>query len=407
MRILQVNVVFPYGSTGKIVKDIHVQLVENNHESIVCFGRGENISEQNVYKIAPELIMKMQSLKAKLIGYAYKGGYFSTINLIKLIAKTKPNIVHIHCINGYMVNIYKLLEYLKKNRINTVLTLHAEFMYTGGCSHTLECNKWRTGCGNCPQKGVGLPASSLFDRSADQWHLIGEAYKDFKNIIITSVSPWLYQKSIQSPFLKDYTQKVVLNGLDTSIFKPINADDIKESLNIKSESIILHVTPNFNDPLKGGMYILKLADYLIEENVKIIILGYNGDKNHLPSNIIPVSHTNDQVQLAKFYSMSDVVILTSKRETFSMICAESLCCGTPVVGFKSGGPEAIALKEYTEFVQYGDLDQLIKATLAWIPKKNKIQKELSEKAILKYSREHMFKDYFDIYKNLISLTETK
>ena len=407
MRILQVNVVFPHGSTGKIVKDIHTQLIQNNHESIICYGRGEVITEPNVYKIAPEFIMKIQSLRAKLTGYAYAGSYISTYRLINIIKRVKPDIVHIQCPNGYMVNIFKLLDFLKKNNIATVLTLHAEFMYTAGCSHSLDCNKWKTGCGNCPQKGTGLPASKIFDRSAEQWILMRKAFENFNRIIITSVSPWLYQRSNQSPFFRNITQRVVLNGLDTTIFRPTDSYEIRKSLNIKSERIILHVTPNFKDSLKGGEYILKLADRLIDENVKIIILGFNGDKNQLPSNIIPISHVKNQVQLSQYYSMSDVVVLTSKRETFSMICAESLCCGTPVVGFKSGGPESIALNKYTEFVQFGNMEELVKVTLTWIHKKNEIEKELSEKAIFKYSREHMFREYLDIYTNFDSIMENK
>ena len=280
-------------------------------------------------------------------------------------------------------------------------------MYTAGCSHSLDCNKWKTGCGNCPQKGTGLPASKIFDRSAEQWILMKKAFENFNRIIIISVSPWLYQRSNQSPFFRNIVQRVVLNGLDTNIFKPTDSYEIRKSLDIKSERIILHVTPNFKDPLKGGEYILKLADRLIEENIKIIILGFNGDKHQLPSNIIPIQHVKNQVQLAQYYSMSDVVVLTSKRETFSMICAESLCCGTPVVGFKSGGPETIALNEYTEFVQFGNVDELVKATLAWIPKKNELEKDLNKKAILKYSREHMFREYLDIYTNFDSITENK
>lgn len=407
MKILQVNVVYPHGSTGKIVKDIHAQLIENNHESIVCYGRGAVISEPFVYKIAPEFIMKFQSLRAKLTGYAFKGGYFSTMSLIKLIVKTKPNIVHIHCINGYMVNVYKLLEYLKKSNISTVLTLHAEFMFTAGCNYSLDCNKWKTGCHNCPQKGKGLPASKIFDRSSQQWNLMRSAFENFEKIIITTVSPWLYSRSSQSPFFNSKTQKIILNGIDTSVFKPTYSKILKDQLNIKNEKIILHVTPNFNDPIKGGKYVLDLANRILDKKIKIIILGYKGNINILPSNIIPVSRLENQSQMASYYSIADLVVLTSEKETFSMICAESLSCGTPVVGFQSGGPETIVLEEYTEFVEFGNMDALEKSVLKWLPKKYDISVELSKKAILKYSRENMFNEYFRIYSNFNSILEDK
>ncbi|MDF2522783.1 MAG: hypothetical protein K0R31_424, partial [Clostridiales bacterium] len=135
MKIIQINAVYPIGSTGKIVHDIHTHLLENGYESVVCYGRGKVLDEQYVYKIAPELIMKMQSLWSKITGYAYAGCYISTKNLINIIKSERPDIVHLHCINSYTVNIYKLLDFLKVNNIPTVLTLHAEFMHTAGCGY--------------------------------------------------------------------------------------------------------------------------------------------------------------------------------------------------------------------------------------------------------------------------------
>jgi hypothetical protein len=145
MKVLQVNAFYPSGSTGKIVKDIHQQLINDGIDSIVCYGRGVKIKEKQIYKIAPELIMKIQSLYSKAIGYAYAGCHISTFNLINIIKKEKPDVVHLHCINASTVNIYKLLNYLKSSKIFTIITLHAEFMYTAGCGHAFECNKWKNG----------------------------------------------------------------------------------------------------------------------------------------------------------------------------------------------------------------------------------------------------------------------
>ena len=69
--------------------------------------------------------------------------------------------------------------------------------------------------------------------------------------------------------------------------------------------------------------------------------------SNLPKNIILLGSVTDSIKLAKLYSLANVSILTSKRETFSMVCAESLSCGTPVVGFEAGAPEQISLPNYT------------------------------------------------------------
>ena len=100
--------------------------------------------------------------------------------------------------------------------------------------------------------------------------------------------------------------------------------------------------------------------------------------------------------------MADITVLTSKRETYSMVCAESLSCGTPVVGFKAGAPEEISLKDYSEFVTYGDVDALEDTLLKWLGKTISYKK-LVEIAKENYSRELMFQQYVAIYNEFKKL----
>ena len=112
-----------------------------------------------------------------------------------------------------------------------------------------------------------------------------------------------------------------------------------------------------------------------------------------------VGRVNDQKKLAEFYSMADITLLTSKRETFSMICAESLACGTPIAGFKAGAPEVIAIEEFSDFVEYGSLDALENA----VEKRLYAEKsdEIEFKAKEKYSREGMIDNYIKLYEELM------
>ncbi len=404
MKIIQINAVYPIGSTGKIVHDIHTHLLENGYESVVCFGRGKALNEQYVYKIAPELIMKLQSLWSKITGYAYAGCYISTKNLINIIKRERPDIVHLHCINSYTVNIYKLLNFLKVNNIPTVLTLHAEFMHTAGCGHALECEKWKIGCGRCPQAGNGRPSSKIFDRSAQEWRLMAEAFDGFNNLIIVPVSGWLLDRAKQSPFLKEKEFVVVTNGLDTvNTFRPTDYSVIKKTHKIKNEKVILHVTPNFLSPIKGGNYVLQIADRMLSDNVKVIIVGYNSDISKLPKNVIPVKYTENQAELAVYYSMADLTLLTSKKETFSMICAESLACGTPVVGFEAGAPETISLGDYSAFTRQGDIDALEILVKKWLNKKREYGygDAISTTASKVYSKTSMCEKYIKLYQRCL------
>jgi len=403
MKILQVNNVYKRGSTGKIVHDIHTFLKQSGIKSIVCYGRGQIEKEANVYKTSSEILAKFNALRSRIIGLQYNGSIVATKKLINIIKMENPDVVHLQCINGYFVNIYKLMEYLKKNKIPTVLTLHAEFMYTGSCGHAYECEKWKTGCGNCPQLWIATK-SYWFDRTNIAWWKMKNAFEGFEHLQIVAVSRWLEDRAKKSPIIKGYSTSVIHNGLDTSVFKPIKHLEIIKKLGIKNEKIILHVTPSFTlneDDIKGGHYIVKLANKLIGENIKIIVVGGRDLSLELPDNIINIGRVNNQNELAQYYSIAHLTVLTSKRETYSMVCAESLCCGTPVVGFYAGAPETITIKEYSEFVEYGDVEKLSTVALRWISVKNEaISNNLSEIAQEKYSRNKMGMEYFKIYKEL-------
>lgn len=404
MKILQINSVYKNGSTGKIVYDIHTGLTSKNIESIVCFGRGNNINEKNVYKICSETYSYFNHFLSLFTGVPYQGYFFSTQKLIRIIKKENPDIVHIHCLNGYFVDIYKLIEWLKNNKIKMVLTLHAEFMYTGGCGYSLECNKWldKTGCHHCDKLKTDFH-SIWFDKTNYMWKRMIKTFNDFNKdkIIVTSVSPWLMERAKKSYALRNLKHVVVMNGLDTNIFHSYNNKEIlslKQKNNLSNEKIIFHATPSFNDNpnhIKGGYYVLELAKIMKKENVKFIVAGPYDKQINVPDNVILLGPVSNQIELAKYYSMADLTLLTSKKETFSMVTAESLSCGTPIVGFQAGAPEMIALKEYSTFVEYGNLNALLREITRMINKENnKFNTNF-------YSKDNMVNKYLEIYYDLL------
>jgi len=401
MKVIQVNVVYGSGSTGKIVQNIHENLTNDGNQSYVFYGRGINNKIDKVVKVASELIMKVQSARSKITGYAFSGALISTYLLKKHIKRINPDIVHLHVLNGYYVNIYKLLRFLNNERVKTVITLHAEFMYTGGCGNTLGCAKWVSGCGNCPQKGSGLPSSKFFDRSSRQWKFMFNSFNDFDNVIFVGVSDWISYRARVSPILIDKEIITIMNGLDLNVFRPVGVHEILEKYRLFNKKILLHVTPDFENKIKGGNYMVDLANRFLNEEIIVIIVGKNINIKNKPSNIIIVNSISDPNELVKFYSVANLTILTSLSETFSMITAESLSCGTPVVGFKSGAPELIALKKYSYFVEQGDLDNLEKTIRNWLLVKEGNIEDIRIESSLKYSKDKMYELYKNVYERLI------
>lgn len=405
MKVLQVNNVYRNGSTGKITYDIHVGLKEQGIDSVVCYGRGARVQEKDVYKVCGEFDSYANHAVTYLTGVMYGGCPISTRKLISIIKKEQPDVVHLQCLNGYFVNIYRLIEWLKRSKIKTVLTLHAEFMYTGGCGHALDCNQWmeEPGCTNCP-RWKKETKSWFLDGTGIMWRRMKKAFEGFDDdLVVTSVSPWVMERAKQSPILRGKQHRVVLNGLDTQVFHPSNPEEIgqiKQELGIGNERVVFHATPSFNDDpnhIKGGYYVIELAKKM--PAVKFVVAGRASEGLQVPENVILLGKVTDQQRLAALYSMGDVTLLTSKKETFSMVTAESLCCGTPVVGFCAGAPEMIALQEYSSFVPYGEMEQLKGAVEEMLTRVTNVDAMVKRAEC--YSKGTMRDSYVKIYRKIL------
>lgn len=406
MKVLQVNCVYKKGSTGKIVYDLHTEFINKGIDSVVCYGRGKNFNERGIYKTCGELYSKFNNLLSRVTGIMYGGCVYSTAKLIKIIRQETPDIVHLQCINGYFVNIYKLVEWLKKNNIPTVATLHADFMFTGGCGYSVDCNQWNNhaGCGysGCP-RWRSETGSVFFDRTHTMWEKMNHSFEGFVKLTVVSVSPWLEERAKRSVIFKDKYNISILNGVDTVVFHTYDTTELKTKLGLNDKKVIFHATACFSpdkNHLKGGYYVLELAKKLKNKNIVILVAGRYESIEKAPDNIIFLGSVTNQEELAQYYSMADVTLLTSKRETFSMVTAESLCCGTPLVGFFAGGPESIALEKYSTFVQYGDVDALQKAVLNEI--KTEKSADIETFAHNKYSKQRMVNNYIACYENLLN-----
>ncbi|MFA1642609.1 glycosyltransferase [Chryseomicrobium imtechense] len=405
MKIMHINCYYKKGSTGKIIEEINKTVMENGGTVGICFSKSIKSLDSNAFKISSRYELAVYKRIAKLIGLEYYMGLIPTLKIMFRIKQFKPNIVHLHSANGFMLNYYILMKYLKKLDIKVVLTNHAEFYYTGNCSHSFECDKWKTGCGNCPNlfKATG---SKLFDSTKLSWKWTKKNFELHNQINVVSVSKWVNNRSLQSPILNKFPHQVILNGIDTNKgFYLKNCEEFKNKIGLSQKKILLHVTASFTDDIensKGGHHILELAAKL-QHNSKIVflVIASYAKVDKLPSNVIVVKDVNDIQLLNNYYNIADLSIITSKKETFSMPVAESLATGTPVIGFKAGGPESISLKDYSEFVEYGDLDSLVHLIYKWYEKKQEIKEGLSNVARNRYSSEIMSLKYYQLYKSLL------
>lgn len=407
MKVLIVNWIYNWGSTGYILRDLKNGLQSRGIDVCVASGvcRGD---EKEVFVFSSDREMATYGKLSRLGLSKLRGSTKASKRLIRYIKSEKPDVVHLHLLNCTIINLYHLLCYLGENQIKTILTNHAELYYTGTCGHAFDCNKWiNDECKGCKTPKQATDAY-LFACPHYHWKRMKKSLARFSsdNLRNTAVSPWLRNRIIQSSMMNRFPCDVVLNGVDIEVFKQREAkDQLAEKLGNRIKKYAVFVSANFDpvnkNDIKGGCYILELAKMLPEITFVIVATSFSNVEN-LPANIVFWGKAKNQVELAELYSNAKMTVIASQRETFSMVCAESLCCGTPVVGFLAGGPESIAIPEYSAFVEYADLDSL-KNIIEIFYTKQFDSFAISKTAIAKFSRKAMTDGYIESYKKILGI----
>lgn len=399
MKVMQIDVNYKYSSTGKIVSELHQQLISHGHESYVLYGRGKKTKDTHVFKFGIDLETNIHAFLTRITGLTGIYSPFSTARLIRKIKKFKPDVVHIHELHAYFVNHAKVMKYLKKKEIPTVWTFHCEYMYTGKCGYANDCTKFMTECHHCPQLNE-YPKTIALDFTRHMFRVKKKLFEGYQNLNLVTPSSWLKDR-VNMSFLKDFNTQVIHNGIDTNnIFKMRNVDHLVDELKIDQENLILlSIAPNIMSNRKGGALVLKLAEKLIDFPVQFIMIGAESLDIEVPKNVILLGNMRDQTRIADFYNLADAMLLFSQKENFPTTAIESLSCGTPLLAFDTGGTRETAQEGFGTFIPYADIKQAEKLIRDHIitKKTDELKKSCSEIYRKLYSPETMYENYEKIY----------
>lgn len=336
MKVLQINSVCGVGSTGRIATDIHKMLLEQGHESYIAYGRGEAKNCNNSIRIGNNLDVLFHVLLTRLFDLHGFGSKRATKKFIKKVKEINPDVIHLHNIHGYYINIEVLFSYLKESGKKVVWTLHDCWAFTGHCAYFdfIGCEKWKTGCSKCPQR-KSYPKSVFLDNSQFNFEFKKKIFSNLNNFILVTPSNWL-KETVEYSFVKSKKIEVINNGIDLKIFQRDLNTNIREKYNLGSKYIILGVANKW-EKRKGLEYFISLSSYL-DENSVIILIGVDSNLiSKLPNNIIGIERTNNISELVEFYSVSNIFLNPTLDEVFGLVNIEALSCGLPVITFDSGG----------------------------------------------------------------------
>ena len=384
-----INTVCGITSTGRICTDLAQALDKEGHEVKIAYGREPVPNQFSKYavRIGTDLDVKIHGLKTRFFDKTGFGSKKSTIEFIEFVRKYNPDIIHLHNIHGYYINIEVLFEYLKEEFKGKVIwTLHDCWSYTGHCAYYdfEKCDLWKTGCKNCPQK-TQYPKSIIFSNAKNNYKIKKQLFKGVNNMILVTPSKWLADE-VKKSYLQDYRVVVINNGINTKIFKP-NKSDIKNRFDIVDKKIILGVAAVW-DRRKGLSTFIDLAKK-INESYQIVVIGVTEEqKKELPENIIGVTRTNSPEELANWYAAADIFLNPTLEDNYPTTNIEAIACDTPVITFDTGGsPESAQM--YGKVVGQ-NIDEILKAIY-----ENSFKKNIEDKSV-----EKMISGYMELYSGI-------
>lgn len=385
MRVLFINTVFGKGSTGRIVQDIGEVLEKNGHEYVALYGRNPVANNSNAVFIGTPYDAKIHAVLSRLTD---KCGFYSktaTVKAIDYIRYYNPDVIHLHNLHGYYINIEQLFQYLRDEyRGKLIWTLHDCWAFTGHCVHYTfaGCAKWKEQCENCPEK-KRYPASMLIDNSKANYLAKKKIFAGLKNLTIVTPSEWLASQ-VRESFLNSYPCMVINNGVDLDVFKPLN--------HISKKHYVLNVVDGL-DERKGFSDLVEISKKL-SGFCDVVIIGVNkDDKNNIPKSITALDRTSNQHELAQYYSDAMYLINTTYEDTFPTVNIEALACGTPIITYQSGGSAEMVDSKSGYSVNPGDTDKI----LSLIREGELLRKEDCRTQALKYNKWDKYKQYLDLY----------
>lgn len=396
MRVFQINAV-PYGSTGRIMIQIAQLLEQQGHEPLCTTGFTWQKCTYDKHFITSSLPEKTWHMTmARLTGLNGCFSVMATRRLLRRLKAFRPDVVHLHNLHCWYINLPMLFRYFKKNNIRVVWTFHDCWPITGHCPHfaLAGCEKWKTGCRDC--SSYRHYPECLFDDSKAMYRRKKKWFTGLDRMTLVTPSHWL-EGLIKQSYLRDYPVRVIHNGIDPEVFRPTDSD-FRQRYHCQDKFLLLGVAFDWNHS-KGPDVFIEMSKRLPEQ-FQIVLVGTNEELDKmLPSSIISIHRTSRPQELAQIYTAADLFVNPTREDTFPTVNMESLACGTPVLTFRTGGSPEILDDTCGSVVAADDLDALEREILR-IAEDVPYSREACLRRAAGFHKNDRYMEYIELYQQL-------
>ncbi len=341
MKIIQISASDYGGGVETVVRLHHRELGRLGHRTQLLVGRkkGDDPDISLIpFRRGPKGLLRTARRVQQVSGL--QNLYSPSFRAVEESFEFEPDIVHIHSLHG--ADSYAELSVVAKlsRKYPTVITLHDFWLMTGHCGCPLDCPRWLTGCGRCPD----LNRYPSISRDATRWN-----YRHKKRLfrkaspVLIVPSEYLREQALRSPILGHLRVDVVPNPVDATVFSPGceqggRARRRAEFGIAEDDVAVMLIANNLSNPYKGMADGIAAINQVKASKIKLVLVGNAADQvsSQLNAASIALPYTRSAEELADYYRMVDLLVMPSRCETFGLVAAEAMACGTPVVAFDAG-----------------------------------------------------------------------
>lgn len=345
LKLIQINTVCN-ASTGKIMEDIQREAIRQGYETLSLVGRRKPFTDLPCKRYGNAVSFWLHVALNTVFDRQGFGSPLVTARLIDRLRTEAPDIIHLHNLHGYYLNLPMLFRYLHEEYKGKIFwTFHDCWPFTGHCPYftMVNCQKWKDGCCHCPNK-KSYPISLFLDASRKNYMDKKRMFSGLKSLTVVVPSKWMGQLVSES-FMQKYPVKIIPNGIDIGVFTYTEDSGMYVKYRIPRDKKLLLGVANIWDKRKGLEDFLALSREL-PDDYRIVLVGLSAAQiKKLPENIIGIQRTDSRKELATLYSMAEIFINPSREESFSLVTVEAFACGTPVIVLNTSAVGELVTRE--------------------------------------------------------------
>lgn len=396
MKVAYINTVAGYGSTGRIVDALATM---PGVEGKVYYGRKENLGHASNYRMTHFFGNAYHAMRTFLGDDHGFVNQKETEEMLKDLDVFQPDVVHLHNLHGYYLDVKPLFAYLKEKKIPVVWTLHDCWAFTGHCAHyeAIACDKWKTECKNCPALNQ-YPVTWNGKNVKRNFQTKKQLFTSLPAEQLTLVTPssWL-KEQLKESFLQGYQTKVVHTGIDTSVFCKLE-NDTKAKFDLDNQFVILACANPWTK--EKGFEDLGLLIPALKDDQRLVVVGVTKKQKQALSSerVLCIEHTNHIQEMVELYNAADVFINPTYQDTFPTVNMEALACECPIITYQTGGSTELVDANTGVVVEKGNVTAMNEEIQKLYRGKTSYSKEACRNAVNDLTKEAMLQAYEAIYK---------